>query len=117
MDKKILVIIGLSIIIGILIFINISGSNTTQATIDTLSGQLDKSIKSNLITERELDLSLSAVGRLQDIIDDTDKQLKQVLNDIAEGNEKTESDLSEYGDINQDFADFIRQNEPVEQGP
>ena len=114
MQKKNWIIVSLSLIIILLVIINITGDYTAQVAIDKISAERNELIRSNSITERELASSLSTVGRLQDIINATDRQLKQLLDDIARGNEETEDYLAEYGEINRDFADFIQQNEPME---
>lgn len=117
MDKKILIIIILSLIIGILIWIIFSGSGNTQAIIDQIREQRSQLIRSTAVIESELDRSLNANSQLEtDNIElrNDNTELGNIVNDLTIGSEKTKNIIGEYGRINNDLADFIQQNTVLE---
>ena len=105
MDKKILLIIILSLIIIGLIWIIFSGKNNLDAVIGSLRIQQSELIRSNGIIQGEL---IKSTGYNQEL--ETDNiELESIIDNLTTGSKKTESDLTEYGNINNDLAEFIRQ--------
>ena len=106
-DKKTLIIIILSIIIIGLIWLIFSGKSRLDFIIKEISEQRTELIRSNTIVEGELSKSKGYNKELE-----TDNiEFERIIDDLTSGSEKTESDLAEYGDINSDFAEFIRSAE------
>ena len=117
MEKTTWIIIALSLVICILVFIIFTGNYSTQVIIDEIRKQRNELIRSASIIESELDTSLRENTQLEaDYIELSDDytELEQIVGNLTSGSKKTENYLTEYGTINSDLADFIRQNEPLE---
>ena len=105
MDKKNWIIVALSLVIVILVWINITGDRELKSVIDEISGQRNDAIRSTAIIEFELGRSIRESAG----IEAENLELENIINNIISGSEKTEYHLTEYGNINNDFAEFIRQ--------
>ena len=109
-DKKTLIIIVLSIIIVLLIWFIFSGNGKTQLAIDEISGQRIELQRANEIIKSENIKLRAESGKLTA----DNNEYKQLINDLRELNIQSGKLDSVYGQINHDFANFIKQNQPLE---
>jgi len=119
-DKKTWIIIALSLVIFILVLLIFTGNSSTQAIIDQIREQRNQLVRSTTIIESELDKSIGENTQLQEDnieLRNNNTELEQIIDNLTSGSQKTKDYLTEYGDINTDLADFIQQNQPVEQDP
>ncbi len=115
--KKTIIIVILALIIISLIWFIFTGNSGTQVTIDKIRNERNQLVRSAGIIESELTKSIGANTQLQaDNIElrNNNTELGQLINNLTSGSAKTKNYLTEYGTINNDLADFIRQNKPVE---
>ena len=105
MDKKTITIIILSVIIIGLVFFIFTGKSKFNSIIETLRKQRTELTRTNEIIQSEL---IKSTGYNQELETDNIK-LESIIDNLTAGSEKTESDLAEYGNINNEFAEFIRQ--------
>jgi hypothetical protein len=111
-DKKNWIIIAMSVVICILVFINITGDREFETIIDTLSGQRDDAFRSAAIIKSELDRSIGENTQLEADnirLENDNTELERIVDDLTTGSKKTDEHLTEYGNINSDFEEFIRQ--------
>ena len=104
MKNETLTIIILSvIIIGLLVFI-FAGRGNAQIALESLRKQRTELVRSTAVIQGEL---VKSRGYNQEL--ETDNlELERIIDNLTTGSEKTESDLNEYGNINTDFAEFLR---------
>ena len=131
MDKKILIIVILSLIIIGLIWFIFARNSSTQAIIDEISEQRIQLIRSNatLESENRKITSESAELRKNNIeseqnnlkteednlrLESENREYRRIIFDFRTGSKETKEDLDEYGRINSDLTDFIQQNSAVE---
>ena len=112
MDKKTIIIIILFVIVISLVFVIFSGKNNLDSIINSLRIEQSELTRSNEIIKSELDKSEGYNKELEtDNIElsNDNTELEQIINRLTAGSEKTGYYISEYGNINKDFAEFIRQ--------
>ena len=117
MDKKTWIIISLSVVVIMLILIITTGNSSTQAIIDKIREQRNNLIRSAAVIESELDRSITANSQLEtDNIElrNDNTELGNIINNLTIGSQETKNIIGEYGRINNDLADFIQQNQPME---
>ena len=119
MDKKTWVIISLSLVIIILVFVNITGDSDFETIIDEISGQRNDAIRSAEIIENELDLSIIESAELRKNyiesrenntkLKSENREYRIIIGKLTAGSQITDKGLSEYGEINREFSNFIQQ--------
>lgn len=119
MDKKNWVIIALSIVIIILVFINITGDSEFETIIKSLQGQRNDAIRSAEIIENELDLSIIESAELRknyiesrennNRLKSENREYRIIIGKLTAISKITDKGLSEYGEINRQLDDFIRE--------
>lgn len=107
MDKKTGTIIFLSLIIIGLVLLIFSGKGKLDAIITTLQKQRTELTRTNEVIQGEL---VKSKGYNKELEADN-LEFERIIDNLTAGSEKTESDLAAYGDINSDFAEFIRSAE------
>ena len=107
MEKKTVVIGILMLIIISLIFLIFSGKGKADAALKALSEQRIEFARSTEIIERQL----SAVQKYNQELEADSIELERIIDELTAGSTKTEEYISEYGGINHDFAEFLRQAE------
>lgn len=120
MDKKILTIIILSLVIIILVLIIVIGNNRTSVDFEQIRTERNNLIRSASIIENELERSLIESAELRENyfktrennnkLKDENRQLGIIINNLTTGSQETDKGLGKYGEINKQFADFIRRN-------
>ena len=119
MDKKTLIIIILSLIIIILILIIFTGRNNFETTIEQIQGQRDSFARSTEIVKSEnirireesAELKRNYIESEKNYIEleSENQQYRNIINELTSGSEQTGKHLGEYGLINRDFEEFLRQ--------
>jgi len=104
MDKKTLTIIILSIIIIGLIFFIFAGKSKFDFIIKEISEQRIELVRSTKNLESEL---IKSKGYNKELESDN-IELESIIDKLTAGSQKTEYSLNKYGNINKDFAEFIR---------
>jgi len=104
-DKKILIIIVLTLIIIGLIWLIFAGKGNTNVALEALREQRIEFVRSTETIERQL----SSVQRYNKELEADSIELERIIDELTAGSTKTEEYISEYGDINSDFAEFLRQ--------
>lgn len=107
MAKNITIIVLALLLGGLLVFTLTRGDSEAQTALNEISAERDKLNITIDNLRDELSISLSRVGELEELVTVTNKKIKDILDDLAEGNAKTGKHLSEYGNINSDFADLL----------
>ena len=105
MDKKIVVIVILSLIIIGLVFLIFTGKGATNSAIEALSEQRIEFVRSTETIERQL----SSVQKYSKELEADIIELERISDSRTAGNKKTEEYISEYGGINNDFEGFLQQ--------
>jgi hypothetical protein len=118
-EKKTWIIIALSIAIGILIWIIISGDIEFETIIGEISGQRDDVVRSTEIIQSELEASIIESAELRINYNEArenntklkseNNEYRIIIESLTAGSQKTDEYISQYGDINSDFENFIRQ--------
>ena len=119
MDKKTWIIISLSLVIIILIFLNYTGDSEFETIIESLQGQRDNAIRSAEIIEYELDRSIEESAELRKNyieargnntkLKSENREYRIIIGKLTAGSKITDKGLEEYGEINREFGDFIRE--------
>ena len=122
--KKTLIIVVLSLIIIGLVWFIIAGESKTDIIIESLREQRIQLIRSTEIIESANSrIRIESAGLRENNIqsEENNRKLKsenleyrRIIDSLRIGSRQTESYISEYGEINRDFADFIQQNKPAE---
>ena len=107
MAKNITIIVLALLLGGLLVFTFTRGDSVPQATFDKIRREQIESIRSNRITEGQLIISISAVGRLEAILAERDRRIRDILDTLSAGNTEAEIYLDEYGGINNDLREFL----------
>ena len=124
MDKKIIgIIILILIIIGLIWFIY-SGNGKTQTIIDKISTERIQLVRSTAIIESENSKIREESKQLRENniqsaenyrkLEIENIEYRDIIDNLTSGSQKTENYLTEYGTINNDLANFIQQNKPME---
>ena len=110
------IIIGISI--ALLVFIS-TGRDDSQADFESLRNERNELIRSteiiksenNRIKEESAELRNNNIKteKYNKQLESENKNYRDILSKLTAGNEKTESILIEYGNINKDLAEFIKQ--------
>ncbi len=111
MDKKIITIIILAVLLGgLLVFTFTRGEGVPVEDFEKIRaerGELNSTIVKLRGHARE---SESITGELERHIYVSDKEIKAILDELAQSHQRTDGYLSEYGGINSDFRAFLSQN-------
>ncbi len=123
MDKKTIAIAVLSlIIICLIVCIVWPGDSESEAILSEIRSERDTALESNRLiaienqrirnesTELRRDNQKSADYNTE--LEQQNNEYKQLIDDIGRVATDTRNIVGEYGDINNDFAEFIRQNSP-----
>ena len=105
MAKKNWIIIALSLVIIILVFIIATGNNRTETNFEQIRTERDNAVRSAGIIETELSQAISRINELEE----GSKRIKKIVDDLTAGSQITDKGLGEYGKINRQLDDFIRQ--------
>jgi len=118
-DKKNWIIISLSLVIIILVFIKSTGDSEFKTIIEQISGQRNDAIRSAEIIKYENSRIRTESAILRKNYIETEKNnlnletensnYRRIIEDIRRGSKKTDRGLGEYGKINREFNNFIRQ--------
>ena len=119
MDKKNWIIISLSLVIIILVFIKFTGDSEFETIIEQISGQRNDAIRSAAVIESELEKSIVESAGLRENYNQSrenntklrteNREYRNIIDNLTSGSKKTDRGLGEYGKINREFDDFIRQ--------
>ena len=107
MRNETIIIIILSLIIIGLVSAIYGGKSNFDSVIESLRIERISAIRSNGIIKKELEKSR---GYNQELEKDN-IELESIVDQLTAGSEKTKQHLNEYGSINRDFAEFIKQAE------
>ena len=126
MDKKTIIIIVLSLIIIILIWVIFSRGSKFETIIDEISRQRISALRSSAIIKSEnqkIGKELAGV-KANNIrseenyirseennlrLETENREYRNIIDELISGSGELNKGLNEYGDINNDFAGFIRQ--------
>ena len=105
MAKKTWIIISLSLVIIILVFIIATGNSRAAVDFEQIRTERDNAIRSAGIIEAELSQANERIDELEDGY----SRVKKIVDDLTAGSKITDRGLGEYGKINRQLDDFIRQ--------
>ena len=124
MDKKIVIIVILSLIIIGLIWIIFTGNSGTQVIIDKIRDERIQLVRSTAIIESENSKIREESKQLRENniqsaenyrkLEIENIEYRDIIDNLTSGSRKIQNYLTEYGTINNDLADFIQQNKSME---